>query len=695
MPSLPSKTLETFANPAPHRDFAIHMEVPEFTCLCPLTGQPDFATIVVDYIPTRCCVELKSLKLYMWSYRNEGAFHEAVTNRILDDLVARPSRASCASPRSGTCAAASSPTSSPSTGSRDGRRRRASTCRVRAFVARCADGRLHPAAELRVRLAPFRPRRRRLPSVLPSAVCDRALPARLEDRVARQIRGAVSSAARRSLTPLRQQPIGQHPRPSPHRLRRRHRHHHRLRRRPPHRPHAAEGNRHRRPPLRHRRASLLDRVEAGLRREELDRYGDSTLGDVLKRLPGVVYSGVPGRGGDIRMRGLGRGYTMILLNGEPAPRGFAIDSLSPDQVERIEIYRAPVAEHSARAIAGTINIILKEDLTKRENEARVTLAHERTGLFIPNVSLQRTDKLDNFSYNFTVNSGYRNKAGIRFAARDHRDRHADRNTVLHQRQHSHGANSYAYLGGNGQLTGRLDGGNGFTLTPFLNGSKGDSHTETELEQDAGTRPGAYARSYSETPLDKRARTGDRQLAAALQRTGRGSDSDFNVGTFPEQHRVQHDPALRKRRAGASDRERHRDPRQQLQPERQVLEAARRRAPVRQRLGDRGRAAASRARTTCSTASTRSAQFGDIEAKTGRFALYAQDEVDINPLWSAYGGLRWESNPHVELERNHRGAQSERGAEPALPLGVEIRSGRARTRSGSRSAGRTRRRRSAS
>jgi len=88
MPSQPSKTLDTFPNPAPQRDFVIHMEVPEFTCLCPMTGQPDFATIVVDYIPDARCVELKSLKLYMWSYRNEGAFHEAVTNVILDDLVA-------------------------------------------------------------------------------------------------------------------------------------------------------------------------------------------------------------------------------------------------------------------------------------------------------------------------------------------------------------------------------------------------------------------------------------------------------------------------------------------------------------------------------------------------------------------------------------------------------------------------------
>jgi 7-cyano-7-deazaguanine reductase len=88
MPSRPSKKLDTFANPAPGRDFHIHMQIPEFTCLCPLTGQPDFATLIIDYVPDRKCVELKSLKLYAWSYRNEGAFHEKVTNAILDDIVA-------------------------------------------------------------------------------------------------------------------------------------------------------------------------------------------------------------------------------------------------------------------------------------------------------------------------------------------------------------------------------------------------------------------------------------------------------------------------------------------------------------------------------------------------------------------------------------------------------------------------------
>ena len=86
-PSAPSKQLDVFPNPAPERDYVIQFQVPEFTCFCPLTGQPDFAHFTIDMIADRWCVELKSLKMYMWSYRNEGAFHEKVTNTILSDLV--------------------------------------------------------------------------------------------------------------------------------------------------------------------------------------------------------------------------------------------------------------------------------------------------------------------------------------------------------------------------------------------------------------------------------------------------------------------------------------------------------------------------------------------------------------------------------------------------------------------------------
>lgn len=94
MPTKPSKQLDTFPNPAADRDYEISFDCPEFTCLCPLTGQPDFARFTIRYVPDQLCVELKSLKMYLWSFRNEGAFHEAVTNKILDDVVkvTRPRR---------------------------------------------------------------------------------------------------------------------------------------------------------------------------------------------------------------------------------------------------------------------------------------------------------------------------------------------------------------------------------------------------------------------------------------------------------------------------------------------------------------------------------------------------------------------------------------------------------------------------
>lgn len=82
----PNRDLETFPNPAPETDYTVRIQIPEFTCLCPKTGQPDFAEILIEYIPDERCIELKSLKLYMWSFRDEGAFHEAVTNRMLGDL---------------------------------------------------------------------------------------------------------------------------------------------------------------------------------------------------------------------------------------------------------------------------------------------------------------------------------------------------------------------------------------------------------------------------------------------------------------------------------------------------------------------------------------------------------------------------------------------------------------------------------
>lgn len=144
-----------------------------------------------------------------------------------------------------------------------------------------------------------------------------------------------------------------------------------------------------------RRQSTAGKLVYG--REELDRNGDSTLGEVLKRLPGVTLGGPPGRGGGVRFRGLGNGYTQILLNGERAPRGFSIESLAPDQVERVEIIRGPVAEYSTQAIAGTINIILREGYAQKETQLRFSDGFEH-GRHTPNVSITHPGKSGNLSY---------------------------------------------------------------------------------------------------------------------------------------------------------------------------------------------------------------------------------------------------------------------------------------------------------
>jgi iron complex outermembrane receptor protein len=147
-----------------------------------------------------------------------------------------------------------------------------------------------------------------------------------------------------------------------------------------------------------RRQSTAGKLIFG--REELDRNGDTTLGEVLKRLPGVTLGGRPGRGGDVRLRGLGSGYTQILLNGERAPRGFAIDSLSPEQVERVEIIRGPVAEYSTQAIAGTINIVLREGYQQKETQLRVSDGVEQ-GRHAPNLSITYPGKSGAFTYLLT------------------------------------------------------------------------------------------------------------------------------------------------------------------------------------------------------------------------------------------------------------------------------------------------------
>lgn len=144
-----------------------------------------------------------------------------------------------------------------------------------------------------------------------------------------------------------------------------------------------------------------------LNHDEIIKYGDTNALEVLKRLPGVTVSGASGRGGEVRMRGLGSGYTQILVNGERAPAGFSLESLAPDSIEKIEVIRAATAELSTQSIAGTINVVLKKAITRAQREVKFGAAVGK-GIFSPTYNLQLSDRKGQFSYSLTVN-GFHNR----------------------------------------------------------------------------------------------------------------------------------------------------------------------------------------------------------------------------------------------------------------------------------------------
>ncbi|CAN5241302.1 hypothetical protein BH11PSE10_BH11PSE10_01620 [soil metagenome] len=228
-----------------------------------------------------------------------------------------------------------------------------------------------------------------------------------------------------------------------------------------------------------RRAATAAKIVIG--REEIERFGDSTLGEVLKRLPGVTTGGRPGRGGEIRMRGMGGGYTQILVNGERMPPGFSLDQLPPDQVERIEILRAPTAEFGARAIAGTINVVLREALQKNINDLRFALSAERDQLS-PNIGWTRNDKLDDHggAYSLTVNAMQnerRDDVNSSAVTRSLSSTAPD-SSLLTRGQNSAASRAVNLVG---RLQWRLGAGESLSIQPFFvasNGSSDNQFTQT-------------------------------------------------------------------------------------------------------------------------------------------------------------------------------------------------------------------------
>ena len=374
-------------------------------------------------------------------------------------------------------------------------------------------------------------------------------------------------------------------------------------------------------------------------REELDRHGDTSLADVLKRLPGITISGTPGRGGDIRMRGLGKGYTQILLNGEPMPRGFSLDSLSPEQVERIEIMRAPVAEHSTRAIAGTINIVLREDFVRKSSEMRVNLGWE-AGHLQPGVSLQRTDSIGALNYDLTANTFRKNlpsESVLHTTAVDV----ASNTPTLVQTQHDDSRATSDGIHLTGRFNWRLDGGDSLALQPFLMQSSGSSDGTTTLDQSVGSAPAPYAYAHWHSDSDSQMARAMVNLkwrledGARLEMRANGGQWTSKTSTTTNQYDIL-DQLVHANwdqtdirdstfsTSGKYSRTWQHDHRLAAGWE---LEAGRRRETTQ----------------TLQDGINPLAAYGNVvSANTSRYAVYAQDEWDITPLWAVYGGLRGET-----------------------------------------------------
>ena len=232
-------------------------------------------------------------------------------------------------------------------------------------------------------------------------------------------------------------------------------------------------------------------------REDIEQYGDSNLGDVLRRLPGVTVGGRPGRGGPPGLRGMGGGFTQILINGERIAPGFSIEQITPEQVERVEILRSPTAETGARAIAGTINIVLREPLRARNNDIRLGVQDER-GKFSPNVSFSRNDTFSpTGTYNLTLSAGHTAQLTDTAARTIYVDIPSNR-TTLDQQTFSQANDKRDNIFLTSRFQWRLGPGELFSIQPFVVINKANIQTNGTLAQSIGVQAAPYATLRSDS-----------------------------------------------------------------------------------------------------------------------------------------------------------------------------------------------------
>jgi iron complex outermembrane receptor protein len=387
-----------------------------------------------------------------------------------------------------------------------------------------------------------------------------------------------------------------------------------------------------------RRASTAAKIIIG--KEDIERFGDSSVSEVLKRLPGVTTGGRPGRGGDVRMRGMGGGYTQLLVNGERMPPGFSLDNLTPDQVERIEVMRAPTAEYGARAVAGTINVVLKEALKKTLNEVRLGAGLEESRVS-PSASWTRNDKFgERISYTLTLSA---NKSDAR-DEHDTRTRWHDLGSgaqVLDQHDTGFSVNQRDSLHLNGRVQIAIAPGESLTLMPFLMLSQGTSEAQGQLEQSPG---GAIAQPYAHYATTGDGRFSSLRGNAQWQknlgdgtrlelRGGGGSGTSENHGARKEFDMVKRltrttDDQTSTRETGWTlmGKASH-----QMESEHSLVAGLELDNSVRRQT-----------RTTLQNGLPILTEFGDdLSASSMRVATYLQDEWNPTKQIAAYAGLRWE------------------------------------------------------
>ncbi|PWF55160.1 TonB-dependent receptor plug domain-containing protein [Massilia glaciei] len=375
-------------------------------------------------------------------------------------------------------------------------------------------------------------------------------------------------------------------------------------------------------------------------REELDRNGDSNVGEILKRLPGVTMGGRPGRGGggQVRMRGLGSGYTQMLVNGERAPAGFSIESLSPDQVERIEVIRGPVAEHSTQAIAGSINIVLREGYQQKDIQLRLADSVEE-GRHSPSVSVSVPGKSGKLSYVFNgalQSNRQFDESGSQLRVLEGALAPMDERSRELSERRSKGLHLTP------RLSYRFDNSDTLTFQPFLMSNRSNARSDIALERSGGNpaQPAPYARQIA--VLDASS-TFARGFGNWLHKMEQGAKLDVKFGLG----------------GGRSESETRRQTFDaQGAPIRPFLESDTARMNGMStggkytKLVGKGHLLAAgwdieaTNRTQNRVAEDDgAAQFEDsgvdLNASTRRLAGFVQDEWDITERWSAYLGLRWE------------------------------------------------------